>query len=74
MVRVTRAGGRVIVVVKNFIKDGEVVNVVDWWREEFQYRELTEIAFIPIEAKGLGFGANRDERVKYEYVLVWEKE
>ncbi len=74
MVRVTRKGGRVIVVVKNFIRDGEVVNVVDWWREALSYMGLTEIAWIPIEAGGLGYGANRDERVEYEYVLVWEKQ
>ncbi len=73
MVRVTKDGGRVIVVVKNFIRDGELVDVVDWWRSELAANLLTEVAFIPIEAKGLGYGANRDERVKYEYVLVWEK-
>ncbi len=73
MVRVTRKGGRVIVVVKNFIKGGEVMDVVGWWRDELRDAGLTEIAWIPIEAGGLGYGANRDERVKYEYVLVWEK-
>ncbi len=74
MVRVTKPGGRVIVVVKNFIRDGEVVDVVNWWREALAYMGLTEQAWIPIEALGMGYGANRDERVKYEYILVWEKE
>ena len=73
MVRITRKGGRVIVVVKNFIRDGEVVDVVGWWRGELRRAGLVEMAWIPIEAGGLGYGANRDERVKYEYVLVWEK-
>ncbi len=73
MVRVTRKGGRVIVVVKNFIANGKVMDVVGWWRDELRDAGLTEIAWIPIEAGGLGYGANRDERVKYEYVLVWEK-
>ena len=73
MVRVTRKGGRIIVVVKNFIRDGEVVDVVGWWRAQFKARSLTEMAYIPIKAGGLGYGANRDERVEYEYVLVWEK-
>ncbi len=74
MVRVTRKGGRVIVVVKNFIRVGEVVDVVGWWRSALHDAGLTEQAWIPIEALGMGYGSNRDERVKYEYILVWEKE
>ena len=73
MVRVTRKGGRVIVVVKNFIRNGEVMDVAGWWRHELGMHGLTEIAYIPIKAGGLGYGANRDARVEYEYVLVWEK-
>ena len=59
--------------VKNFIRDGDLVDVVGWWRDELRAAGLTEIAWIPIEAGGLGYGANREARVKYEYVLVWEK-
>ena len=73
MVRVTRKGGRVIVVVKNFIRAGFVMDVVGWWRRELEAAGLTEQAWIPIEAQGMGYGSNRDERVKYEYILVWEK-
>ncbi len=73
MVRITRKGGRIILVVKNFIKDGFEMDVVGWWRQELEAAGLQEVAFVPIEAGGLGYGANRDERVKYEYVLVWEK-
>lgn len=73
--RVLRVGGRMVINMKDHIKNGERQHVVRWWidaacRAGFEWnKEASEIVPLP----GNRFGENGDKRVDHEWVLVFEK-
>jgi len=73
--RVLVEGGVCVVNVKNFVKAGEVVNVVGWYRSVMSgmlgmnVREVRDV-----ETTGLRHGQNYDARVAGEVLIVGVKE
>ncbi len=72
-VRVIRPGGRVVWVVKDHIRKGEVAEVVRWHREALEAAGLEFAAATPVAARGNRQGQNHDLRLDHEWVLVFDK-
>lgn len=73
VLRVVRPGGRFVVNLKNHIRGGVEMPVVEWHISrilEFGW-ELAHI--VPVEAKGMRYGQNHAARLDHEFLLVFDK-
>lgn len=70
---ILKPNGMMVVNLKNFIKKGEVVDVVGWHLHTLLSLGflIEEIQKIPVD--GMRYGANRDLRVDHEQILVMRK-
>lgn len=68
-----REGGVFILNCKDFIANGEIQEVTKWHQATLEYYGLKCIAEEKVPSRGMRFGANRDKRVDYEWVLAFEK-
>lgn len=71
--RVLKPGGRFLLNLKNFIRNGEEIDIIEWhhtWlrRHGFLTEEVREI-----DTPGMRFGANREKRKDFEVLLVMRK-
>ncbi len=71
--RVLKNNGIFVCNVSNFIKNGNEVNVVGFHRKALEKTGLSFIEERKIETPRMGFGANREKRVKYESILIFKK-
>jgi hypothetical protein len=72
--RVLQQGGRFILNVKNFIKNGKEIDITSWHKEiilGLGCYQLTQTIEIPV--KGMRNGANNKLRVDHESLLVFDK-
>ena len=65
--------GLFILNISNHIRKGEEVDVVLFHKEALESVGFTLNHEIKIETKRMKFGKNSEKRVKYEYILVFEK-
>lgn len=72
--RVLRDGGLFVVNVSDFIKNKQVVRVVDWHRAAIARRGFTLVDDVAVDTPRMRYGANGDLRAAEERVLVWEKD
>lgn len=72
-VRVLRPGGRMVVNVKDHIRDGQRQYVSSWHFATLMWLGLTCISQEEVPCPGQRHGANGDLRVDNEYVLVFDK-
>ena len=63
-------GGLMVVNVKNFIRAGEVVDVVGWHLQTLERIGFTLLEQRHVDTPGMRMGANRDLRVDGEEILV----
>ena len=70
MVRVTAAGGLVVVNVSNHIRKHVEEPVVEWWLARMMFAGLALEAMIPVETQRMGFWKDHEARVDCEYVFV----
>lgn len=68
-----RKDGVFILNCKDFIANGEVREVTKWHKETLEKLGLTCIAEEKVESRGMRFGANRDKRLEFEWVLAMRK-
>lgn len=68
-----REEGIFILNCKDFIANGEVQEVTKWHRLVLESYGLTCVAEDKVPSRGMRFGANRDKRLDYEWVLAFEK-
>lgn len=71
--RVLRKGGRLVLNMKDHIRAGEKQEVTAWHIDVLMRLGFTMTAMIPVHAKGMRFGANRDLRTLHEYVIIFDK-
>lgn len=70
--RVVRPGGRFVLNIKNHIRRKTEQPVVEWHLSTILTQGWTLAWIIPVPAKGLRDGENRDARVPYEFLLVFD--
>lgn len=58
---------------KDFIANGEIQEVTKWHQTVLESQGLKCIAEEKVPSRGMRFGANRDKRIDYEWVLAFEK-
>lgn len=66
--RVTHSSSTFILNISDHIRKGEIVRVGDWHIETLQALGWEVELYVPIATQRMGFGANRDARVPWEYV------
>jgi hypothetical protein len=66
-------GSIVMVNVSDFIRKGEVVGVVSWWKDMLEGLGLAFIEEVQIKTPRMRFGANNEKRVEGESLLVFKK-
>lgn len=71
--RVVRPGGGLVVNIKNHIRDGLEVPVVEWHLSVLLNLGWRLANIVPIEAKGMRFGQNYAARLDHEFLLVFNK-
>lgn len=64
------ADGLMVVNLKNFIRGGHVVDIVEWHRETLERVGFTFLEQRHVDTPGMKMGANRDLRVDGEEILV----
>lgn len=69
--QVVRLGGRMVLNIKNHIRKGEEQLVVEWHLMTLLNQGWKLYQIVPIPAKGLQHGENRQARVPYEFLLVF---
>lgn len=71
-IRVLKIGGLMVLNVSNHIRNGEVINVVDWHKEALMQLGMMFIEEIKIETPRMGFGKNYKSRVEHESILIFK--
>lgn len=66
--RVLKNNGLFILNVKNFIKQGQEINVHAWHIGALKSLAFTVIETVKVPVNGNGFGANRTKRVPFEFI------
>jgi tRNA G10 N-methylase Trm11 len=66
-------GGVFILNSKDFIANGETQEVTDWHLKTLQNLGLEVISQEKVSSRGMRFGANRDKRIDYEWVVALSK-
>lgn len=69
-----KEGSIVMVNVSDFIRKGQVVGVVAWWKEMLEGLGLDFIEEVCIETPRMRFGANSEKRVDRESLLIFKKD
>lgn len=78
MIRVTRPaftggdhlGGLIVINASDHVRDGELIEVVEWYRQALDELDCTIEQDIPVSTSRMGYGANRTLRAKVERILV----
>lgn len=70
--RVLKKGGLMIVNISDHIRNGKVVNVVEWHKQALTNLGMKLLNEIKIETPRMGFGQNAKIRVQYECILVFK--
>lgn len=74
-VRVLRPGGRLILNIKDHVRDGHIQDVSAWHADVLSRRlGLTLTAWRAVTTPGLRSGENAEARVPVEYVIAFDKE
>lgn len=68
-----KEGGIFILNCKDFIANGEVQEVTQWHSSVLEEQGLVCIFKEKVSSRGMRFGANRDKRLDYEWVVVFRK-
>lgn len=71
--RVLGEHGLFLLNVSNFVRRGEVVDVVGWHRAHVESLGFSTVDCVPVPTKRMRMGANADARVAYEVVLMFRK-
>jgi hypothetical protein len=66
-------GGVFILNCKDFIANGEVQEVTEWHLKVLQNFGLSVVEKEKVYSRGMRFGANRDKRIDYEWVVALRK-
>lgn len=70
--RVVRPGGGLVVNVKNHIRGGLEVPVVEWHLSTLLSLGWKLASIVPIEARGMRYGQNYAARLDHEFLLVFD--
>ena len=73
LIHLIHNNGLVMVNVSNFIRRGEEVDVVGWWKEMLSSLGLVFVEEVLIDTPRMRFGANREKRVNKESLLIYKK-
>ncbi len=73
MWRVLRPGGGLVLNIKNHIRGGVEIPVVEWHLNTLLSFGWGLSHIVPIEAKGMRFGQNYAARLDHEFLLVFNK-
>jgi SAM-dependent methyltransferase len=73
VLRVVRPGGRFVINVKNHIRGGVEVPVVEWHLSHILQFGWELAHVVPVEAKGMRYGQNHAARLGYEFLIVFDK-
>jgi tRNA G10 N-methylase Trm11 len=68
-----REGGVFILNCKDFIANGEVKSVTSWHKSVLEDYGLSCVGEEKVFSKGMRFGANRDRRLNFEWVVAFTK-
>lgn len=71
--RVTKPGGRFVFNIKDHIREGKKQEVCAWHIKTLNDLGYVMVAMIPVHARGMRYGENRDLRMLHEYVVVFDK-
>jgi DNA modification methylase len=71
--KLLKSNGLLMVNVSNFIRNGEEVDVVGWWKDMLTNVGFSFIEDVPIATPRMKFGANRTKRVQNENLLIWKR-
>ncbi len=69
---VVKPGGRCVVNLKNHIRGGEEVPVVEWHLSTLLDFGWKLVRIIPLESKGMRYGQNYAARLDHEFLLVFD--
>lgn len=72
-IRVLKPGGIMILNVKNFYRNGVMVEVSEWHAEELQRQGLRLLERLKVGVPGMRYGANSQFRVETEDIWVFQK-
>jgi tRNA G10 N-methylase Trm11 len=72
--RVTRSGGRLILNIKNHIRNGKVIDVSQWHILTLWYAGFTLIKIHEVQTPGQRHGANHHLRVGHENIFIFKKQ
>ncbi len=73
VLRVVRPGGRFVINLKNHIRGGVEMPVVEWHVSNILDFGWELAHLVPIEAKGMRYGQNYAARLDYELLIVFDK-
>ncbi len=73
VLRVVRPGGRFVVNIKNHIRAGVEIPVVEWHLSSILDFGWNLDRVIPMEARGMRYGQNYAARLDHEFLLVFDK-
>ncbi len=73
VLRVVTPGGRFVVNLKNHIRGGVEMPVVEWHLSSLLKLGWTLAHIVPVEAKGMRYGQNHAARLDHEFLLVLDK-
>ena len=71
--RVLRPGGLILVNVKDHVRQGRRVHVVDWHTETLRQTGFTITGTTIVDLNGWRFGANADRRIGHEVIISGRK-
>lgn len=66
--------GKVIINISDFIKQGQIIQVVDWYVEMMESLGMELIDDIPVHTPRMRYGANNNVRVEEEHILIFRFE
>jgi len=72
--RLVRPEGLFILNISDHIRNGQVVNVSDWHKEQILTNGFSLQETIEVVTCRMGFGANSSRRTKNEYIFVFRKD
>lgn len=72
--RVLADDGILILNVKNHIRKGKEVDVIDWHKNSLINNNFSLVEEIIIPVRNMGFGANSEKRTNQESILIFKKD
>jgi tRNA G10 N-methylase Trm11 len=72
-VEALKPGGIFILNCKDFVANGQVKEVTKWHVDTLEGLNLLKVGEEQVPSRGMRFGANREKRIEFEWVVTFEK-